>query len=131
MKNQRFAIESQIISHIYEDNKNTVHFDYHVDIDNGSITLDLYTFNKKTLSVMLLHQTRGINSITALAEMYNYIHDKKKKDKAPYTITWNRVGDEKHQSYFWERSEADAREKFFYNKDEADYEIEIELRPSS
>jgi len=131
MKNKRFEIESKIIKHIYEDNQNTVHFDYHVNIDDGSITLDLFTFNKRNNSVFLLNQTDGRNSVEALDKMYFYLRDLK-RDKAPYTVTWKKIGDGgEHKSYFWEKCKGDVHDKFFYNKFEDDYEFKIELRPLS
>jgi hypothetical protein len=140
MKNRRFAIESDIIAHIYEDNKNTVHFDYSVDIDGDTtVTLDLFTFNKKNNGIFLLHKTRGKNSIEALNKMYDHIHLEKVNMRS-YTVTWNKYADglnddgeiEQHVSYFWEKNEEDVINKFFYNKDNPDdYVIDITLNPLS
>jgi len=132
MKNKRFSLESDIITHVYEDNKNTVHFNYRVDIDgDNTVTLELFTFNKRTNSVFLLHRTKGENSIKALSEMYDYINAEK-HDMSPYLVTWSKNDeDETHVSYFWESSKTDVYNKFFYNKKVEDYKIDIELRPLS
>ena len=131
MKKERFRIESDIINRIYKDNGNTVHFDYHVDIDRNLIRLDLFTVNRKNGQVFLLHQTEGSTSLGALTLMFNYIVDRN-KDKAPYTVTWEKKGEgEEHISYFWENSEMDVINKFFYDKDPDDYVIKVELKPLS
>ena len=133
MRNKRFSLESDIITHVYEDNKNTVHFNYRVDIDGDTtVTLELFTFNKINKGIFLLHKTSGKNSIEALTKMYAYIRSEK-HDMHSYTVTWNIYGDtEQHISYFWEKSEEDVINKFFYNKDTPDdYVISIRLNPIS
>ena len=134
MKTARFKLESNIINHVYMDNGNTVHFDYHVDIDNGSVRLDMFTVNQKNLVVFLLHQTKAETSIEALESMLKYVSTAKEEaEKFPYSATWRKTAEkENHISYFWEEDEEHVRSKFFYNKDRKDYIlISIELRPSS
>jgi hypothetical protein len=131
MKDSRFKLESDIISHIYEDNKNTVHFNYRINIDvDNSVTLELFTFNKSTNSVFLLHKTTGRSSVEALREMYDYIFSEK-KSMSPYTVIWSKSGGDEHVSYFWENSEDDVRSKFFFDKNPTDYTIRVELMPMS
>lgn len=136
-KDKRFDLEGEIITEVFEDNKNTVHFDYHVDIDDVdySIMLDLYTRNARNGAIFLMHQTRGTSSVDVLTKMLDYLRSQHLVDEMnSYTVKWiDRKGDNKteHVSYFYEHSEEDVRKKFFYNKREEDYLISIELNPIS
>lgn len=136
-KDRRFDLEGEIITLVYEDNRNTVHFDYHVDIDDVdySIMLDLYTRNARSGAVFLLHQTRGTSSVDVLKKMLDYLKTHNKSDeKYSYTVKWVDRKDPKkdeHVSYFYETSESDVRKKFFYNKREEDYLITVEKNPLS
>lgn len=122
---------------IFEDNRNTVHFDYHVDIDDVdySIMLDLYTRNARSGAIFLLHQTRGTSSVDVLEKMLDYLKSQNRSDeKSSYTVKWiNRTeaDKEEHVSYFYEASETDVRKKFFYNKREEDFLITVEKNPLS
>jgi len=134
-KAKRFQLESKIITKVFSDNRNTVHFDYHVNIDdeNNSISLDLYTKNALNDGIFLLHKTSGTSSIDVLEKMLEYIEQNRKNaNKNSYTVTWknkNEKDGELHTSYFYEYSEAEVRQKFFYNKNEEDFEINIKQNP--
>ena len=136
-KDRRFDLEGEIITLVYEDNRNTVHFDYHVDIDDVdySIMLDLYTRNARSGAVFLLHQTRGTSSVDVLQKMLDYLKSQYQSDERySYTVKWidrNDASKSEHVSYFYEFSETDVRKKFFYNKREEDYLITIEKNPLS
>lgn len=136
-KDRRFDLEGEIVTLVFEDNKNTVHFDYHVDIDDVdySIRLDLYTRNARSGAVFLLHQTRGTSSVDVLQKMLRYLESQHLSDeKYSYTVKWVDRNDKErneHVSYFYEASEQDVRKKFFYNKREEDYLITIEKNPLS
>lgn len=136
-KDRRFELEGEIITLIFEDNRNTVHFDYHVDIDDidYSIMLDLYTRNARNGAIFLLHQTRGTSSVDVLKKMLDYLHSQHlAEQKYSYTVKWiNKKEDNQpeHVSYFYEHTEEDVRKKFFYNRSEKDYRISIELNPLS
>jgi hypothetical protein len=136
-KDRRFDLEGEIVTLVFEDNKNTVHFDYHVDIDDVdySIRLDLYTRNARSGAVFLLHQTRGTSSVDVLQKMLEYLRSQHlSEEKYSYTVKWVDRNDElrkEHVSYFYEASESDVRKKFFYNKREEDYLITIEKNPLS
>lgn len=136
-KDRRFDLEGEIITLIYEDNRNTVHFDYHVDIDDVdySIMLDLYTRNARNGAIFLLHQTRGTSSVDVLQKMLRYLQSQHlAEEKYSYTVKWiDRTGSDKTElvSYFYEASEEDVRKKFFYNRREQDYLITIEKNPLS
>ena len=136
-KDRRFDLEGEIVTGVFEDNKNTVHFDYHVDIDDVdySIRLDLYTRNARSGAVFLLHQTRGTSSVDVLQKMLQYLESQHlSEEKYSYTVKWvdrNDADRSEHVSYFYEASESDVRKKFFYNKREEDYLITIEKNPLS
>ncbi len=136
-KDRRFDLEGEIITLIFEDNRNTVHFDYHVDIDDVdySIMLDLYTRNARNGAIFLLHQTRGTSSVDVLQKMLNHLKSGSlREEKYSYTVKWiDRHDSERHEhvSYFYESSERDVRKKFFYNKREEDYLITVEKNPLS
>ena len=136
-KENRFDLEGEIITLVYEDNRNTVHFDYHVDIDDidNSIRLDLYTRNARSGAIFLLHQTRGTSSVDVLQKMLEYLRSQHLSDqKYSFTVSWvdrNDIDKTEHVSYFYEASEEDVRSKFFYNKREEDYLISIEKNPLS
>lgn len=134
-KDKRFELEGEIVTLIFEDNRNTVHFDYHVDIDDTehSILLDLYTRNAKNGAIFLLHQTRGTSSVDVLSKMLEHLRSENLSDeKYSYTVKWiDRNDDAKQEyvSYFYENSEREVRKKFFYNRREEDYLITIEKNP--
>ncbi len=136
-KDRRFDLEGEIITLIFEDNRNTVHFDYHVDIDDVdySIMLDLYTRNARNGAIFLLHQTRGTSSVDVLNKMLGYLQSQHlTEEKSSYTVKWiNRTDTSKteHVSYFYEASEQDVRSKFFYNRRDQDYLVTIEKNPLS
>jgi hypothetical protein len=136
-KDSRFNLEGEIITQIFEDNKNTVHFDYHVDIDDVdySIRLDLYTRNARSGAIFLLHQTRGTSTVDVLQKMLKHLQDQHLiKEKYSYTVKWVDRNDrekKEHVSYFFESSQTAVREKFFYNRREEDFLITIEKNPLS
>ncbi|MFT4524565.1 MAG: hypothetical protein ACI9FU_001208 [Granulosicoccus sp.] len=134
-KDRRFDLEGLIITLIFDDNRNTVHFDYHVDIDDvdNSVQLDLYTRNANNNAIFLLHQTRGTSSVRALENMLEYLRQSHKdEEKNSYTVKWvnrNDADKEEHVSYFYEFDEASVRSKFFFNRNEQDYLVSIEMNP--
>ncbi len=136
-KESRFELEGEISTLIFDDNRNTVHFDYHVDIDDvdNSIMLDLYTRNARSGAIFLLHQTRGTSSVDVLQKMLNHLRSQHLSDeKYSYTVKWIDRNDPKrteHISYFYEHSETDVRKKFFYNRREEDFLITVEKNPLS
>ena len=103
-------LESNIITKIFSDNRNTVHFDYHVNIDDehNSISLDLYTKNALNDEIFLLHKTSGTSSIDVLEKMLEYLEQSRKNNnKNSYTVSWRNKNEENeslHTSYFYEYS---------------------------
>ena len=136
-KDRRFELEGEIVTLIFDDNRSTVHFDYHVDIDDvdNSVQLDLYTRNAKNNAIFLLHQTRGTSSVRALENMLDHLRQSHMdEEKNSYTVKWvdrNDPDKEEHVSYFYEFDEKGVRQKFFYNRAENDFLISIEMNPIS
>ena len=133
---EKIKIESEIIRFIYEDNGNTVHFDYSLRHSLPIFRLDLYTLNIKTKEIFLLHQTEGTSKLDALKKMFDYVHARRslhqQKEKNSYTVKWTNVTDSLRMynvSYFYEATEDDVRTKFFYNKNKDDYIIDIKINP--
>ena len=136
-KDRRFELEGEIVTLIFDDNRNTVHFDYHVDIDDvdNSVRLDLYTRNANNSAIFLLHQTRATSSVRALENMLEYLRQSHKDEqKNSYTVKWvdrNDPSKSEHVSYFYEIDEERVKSKFFFNRSESDFLISIELNPIS
>lgn len=136
-KDRRFELEGIISTLVFDRNRSTVHFDYHVDIDDvdNSVALDLYTRNARNGAIFLLHQTEGTSSISALEKMVEYLRDHHPGgEKNSYTVRWVDKHDKtatEHVSYFYENSEQDVLRKFFYNRREQDYTVKLEMNPLS
>jgi len=135
-KDDRFILESKIIALIYNDNKNSVHFDYHFDPDAylASIRLEVYTVKAQTNEVLLFHEVIGQNTLEVLQrtiQHIEYIH--KNKEKYSFSVTWNHVNtpDFKHISHFFEPNKEMVLEKFYHNKKIEDYLITIKHNPES
>lgn len=136
-KDRRFELEGIISTMVFDRNRSTVHFDYHVDIDDvdNSVKLDIYTRNARNGAIFLLHQTRGTSSISALEKMVEYLTDHHPGgENNSYTVRWvdrRDKGGTEHVSYFYEKSEQDVLRKFFYNRREQDYTVKVEMNPLS
>ena len=136
-KDRRFELEGIISTIVFDRNRSTVHFDYHVDIDDvdNSVKLDLYTRNARNGAIFLLHQTRATSSIGALEKMVEFLNDHHPGgENNSYTVRWKDRRDSdgvEHVSYFYEKSEQDVLRKFFYNRREQDYTVRVEMNPLS
>ena len=136
-KDRRFELEGIISTIVFDRNRSTVHFDYHVDIDDveNSVKLDLYTRNARNGAIFLLHQTRATSSISTLEKMVEYLRDHHQGgENNSYTVRWMDKREEnptEHVSYFYEKSEQDVLLKFFYNRREQDYTVRVEMNPLS
>lgn len=136
-KDRRFELEGIISTIVFDRNRSTVHFDYHVDIDDveNSVALDLYTRNARNGAIFLLHQTHATSSISALEKMVEFLHDHHSGgENNSYTVHWRDKREKdgaEHVSYFYEKSERDVLRKFFYNRREQDYTVRVEMNPLS
>ena len=134
MKINRAYLENKIFQLLQNTSKNTPHFNYKVNFEEGSITLEVYTYNPLQKGFHFLHKITSDTPIDCLRHMVLYLenHGDIKKERTPYTITWVRKGSNiENKSYYYEVSEQDAIEKFLYGKNPNLYEIEIRQNPLS
>jgi hypothetical protein len=134
MKIQRAFLENKIIKMIQTSNDNTPHFEYKVNFEEGTITLDVFTFNPNQNALHFLHEVTEQTPILCLTQMVIYLekHGNLKKEKIPFTIKWQRKGTgEYFNSYYFEESEDVAIEKFLHGKNPNDYTIEVKQNPIS
>jgi hypothetical protein len=131
-KEKRFLLESELISLIYDNNKNTPHFNYRVNIDAyESVTLELFTYNVKNNEVFLLAAVSGKNTEECLIKMIKLVKSRQAEPHS-FTVEWeNLVTGKKALSYFYETSEENVIEKFFFNKNREEYKIRIIPNPIS
>ena len=134
METERATLEHRIFNMIRKSNENTPHFNYKVNFEKGSITLDLYTFNPLQNNIHFLHTVTENTPVLCLTKMVIYLENyvEVKKEMKPYTITWNIKGETiVHDSYYYEESENHAVEKFFIGKDVKKYDFTVKLNPLS
>ena len=135
MKNNRAFFEHLIFERINQDSKNTPHFNYKVNFEEGGITLELYTYNPIHTDTHYLHTTKGLNPVDCLNQMVNYLDEYSlyKKEKNSYTLTWRKKDDDKNVenvSYYYLPSEEVVRKKFLTSKDVSEYIIiSVKLNP--
>lgn len=135
MKNERSFLEHLIIERLYLDSKNTPHFNYKVNFEEGGITLELFTYNPLHQDTLYLHTTKGLTPVECLNKMIEYLDEYSvyKKEKNSYTLTWRRKDDDKsvrNISYYYLSSEDDVRKKFLATKNISDYVIiSVKLNP--
>ena len=133
MKTQRAELESKIISFIYEDNKNTAHFEY---VNSGqNVLMFLWTYNNHQKEVHLYKSYSGESDLECLNNAYTELTKNKNKItvQSSYTVRWSKQNeDTKHNSYFYAESDINALEQFFYNKEAHSYIIhEVRQNPIS
>jgi len=131
---RRATLEHLIFNMIRKSNENTPHFNYKVNFEKGSITLDLYTYNPLQDNIHLLHSVTEDTPFFCLTKMVIYLkkHVELKKEMKPYTITWNIKGEKvTHNSYYYEEFENQAVEKFFIGKNVKKYDFIVKLNPVS
>ncbi len=127
MKN-RIKLESDISNKIYIDNKNTVHFEYKVNIDNGNITLLIHTYNRNTEQSFLLVKCSGKTSLECLEYAYNHIIGKVQLHS--YTVTWRNTNGITNISYFQASNIEEVRSKILHHNDNIAI-LDIALNPIS
>lgn len=123
MNNERIHLESKIQKIVYDDNRNTVHYNYRVNIDKEcGVTLEVFTFNVKNETVMNMVNVQGTSTIDCLTKVVEFLGKKQKNVYKTFSIVWRRAG--KHQSeisFFYAENESDAKQKFYYGKNEDEY----------
>ena len=138
MRNEIAKLEHQIFNLVKSSNDNTPHFVYKNNFYDGTVTLEVYTYNPKHGVCHLLGEFTDDKPILALNNAYNYLkhHIKIREEKKPFTLYWlhKEDGDNFDNcniSYFYEETEKDVLSKFFKNKEKRDYIYRIKLNPQS
>jgi hypothetical protein len=138
MNREIARLEHQIFNLVRSSNNCTPHFDYKNNFYDGTVTLELYTYNPTHGGVILLCEITEEKPVLALNEALEYLknHIEIKKEKKPYTLFWVHKEDrdnleDSNISYFYEESEQKVLEKFFKNKEKSDYIYRIKLNPQS
>ena len=121
---------------IKKDNNCSAHFDYKF-VEGAE--LDLVTYNPKSSTFFLLHNTKGNSKLDVITKMYNYLFTLKVSLKTKenslnsYTIDWyNSVEEKQFKSFFYGESVDSVLKKFNYGKTLESYIIyNIRLNPKS
>lgn len=132
MTSERAELENKIISFIYDDNKNTAHFEY-VNL-GGRVLMYLWTFNDRQKEVHLYKSYSNETDVECLINAYDeLVKNKASKVTNSYTVKWSRLYEtEVHNSYFNATNDMNALEQFLYNKEASSYNIhEVKLNPIS
>jgi len=115
-------LESLISSKVFEDNKNTVHFDYlKTEILNF---LTVYTYNPKKDESFVLIQTNGNSKLECLQKVIDYLNTIK-SSPCSFTVSWVKKGEgmPTQNSYFYCEDVYEVIEKFYKNKVRQEYTV--------
>jgi len=121
MSKEKYKLEDKIREIIYDDNKNSAHFEYEISYKDytdikSSVTVQLITLNRKTNTTFLLTQATGPDEVTALARILDYLEE---KSIHTFTIKWYVFGEKAERPYkskFTAHSITSAIEKFYYKQ---------------
>lgn len=135
MNIKRTYLENKIIDTIFRDNRNTPHFNYKVNFEEGTITLELFTYNPLQRAQHFLHSITEQTPVLCLTQMILFLeqHSFMKENDSSYTVTWNRKENTSitNDSYYYVNSEEEALEKFFFGKDMDEYDVSVKQNPIS
>lgn len=126
---ERIKLESDISRKIFIDNKNTVHFEYKVNIDTGNIALFINTYNRNTEQSFLLFKCNGKTSLECLKYAYEHIVGKIQMLNS-YTVTWQNEKGISNKSYFQEVNIEAVRSKILHDNENIVI-LDISLNPIS
>ena len=131
MNINRTYLENKIFEMIYRVNKSTPHFNYKVNFEEGTITLELFTYNPLQKAQHFLHSVTSDTPVSCLTDMVIYLenHESIKKDKKSFTVEWSRGGSSVQKSYYYEETAEDALNKFFIGKEATNYETKVYQNP--
>lgn len=94
---------------------NSLVFDF--DEHANHVTLHLITLNPRHNQSFLFHHTEGVDKVTALKAMLEYVKNYKDKEGS-YTIQWSVRGENAlHTSYFSAKNVLGALDKLYYDRD--------------
>lgn len=116
MERDKYILENEIRELIFDDNKNSAHFEYHENED-GTINVKLITLNRKTGATFLLTESTKNNTNEALIDIHGFLTV---NDVAhTFTIKWYTKGvpsDRPNTSKFTGRTMYEALDKFYFGK---------------
>ena len=101
--------EHKIISKIFIDNRNTVHFIYGSKRDKIK-NIEVYTYNGNTEQTFLFYKATGETFLGCLENTLQHLHDIHLGNLKSFTIRWKK-DDVENTSYFYATSEEEAIEK--------------------
>lgn len=118
MSVEKYKLESEIRELIFDDNRNSAHFEYS-DHGHLGVNVKLVTLNKKTNATFLLTEMVSTTEIEALQNILKYLSEDRYHS---FTIKWYEKGiptDRPNKSKFRAQNIIAAIEKFYYgrNKD--------------
>jgi hypothetical protein len=116
MERDKYILENEIRELIFDDNKNSAHFEYHED-DNGTINVKLITLNRKTGATFLLTESTKTTANEALIAIHEFLTLKNLAHI--FTIKWYTKGvpsDRPNTSKFTGRTMYEALDKFYFGK---------------
>jgi hypothetical protein len=128
MNKEIAALEHKIISKIFNDNKNTVHFRY---VENliKTVKLEVYTYNGQTEQLFLFYKITGNNIKECLNKTLLHLEDIHMGNNKSFTIRWKN-GQIENVSYFSAYNKEDAIKKCQYLNKNIDI-LEVRENPIS
>jgi hypothetical protein len=116
MERDKYILENKIRELIFDDNKNSTHFEYD-EVEDGRKNIKLITLNRKTGATFLLTESTKNNEIDALIDIHDFLTV---NDFAhTFTIKWYTKGvpsDRPNTSKFTGRTMYEALDKFYFGK---------------
>jgi hypothetical protein len=84
---------------------------------DNKVNLHLITVNPRHNQSFLFHETEGLDKISALKSMLQYVKSYKEKEGS-YTIQWSIMGESVlNTSYFAAKNVVGALDKLYYDRD--------------
>ncbi|HPQ58190.1 MAG: hypothetical protein R2810_12430 [Flavobacteriales bacterium] len=97
--------------------QNSLVFNFEPADDGRKVKLFLITVNPRHNQSFLFHQCEGVDRVSALKVMLDYVRTYKERDSS-YTIQWSARGENQLQtSYFRAKNVLEALDKLFYDRD--------------
>jgi len=129
----KLDLEIRISSFIEKDNINKCEVEFvYAPGSNHGIDLYIITHNPIHKIPFLFLKTWGVTEETALENALIELEHPNKGNENPYTIVWEKIGENTQKSYFSGYSMYEILDKFYYGKNPKEYIIfEVKLNPIS
>jgi len=135
MSKEKYQLEDEIRELIFDDNKNSAHFEYTTKVvqmlktrpthkDEEVRVVKLITLNKKTGATFLLTEQQANDDVRALARILDFL--KSINHLHTYTIKWyvrSEGADRPYKSKFVATDIHRAIDKFYYGQNQDEYII--------